>query len=78
MKGLPRNTLNACAIIQCFFFKKNIFSYLFLAALGLCCCSRAFSSRGEWGLLFIMIHMLLIAVTSLLQSRDSRRTGFSS
>ena len=29
------------------FFKKE--NYLFLAALGLCSCSRAFSSRGEQG-----------------------------
>ena len=28
-----------------FFFN---FVYLFLAALGLCCCARAFSSCGEW------------------------------
>ena len=38
---------------------------LFLAALGLRCCTRAFSSCGEWGLLFVAVHMLLIAVASL-------------
>ena len=27
------------------------FLFVFLAALGLCCCSRAFSSCSEWGLL---------------------------
>ena len=32
-----------------FIFKINLFIYLFLAALGLCCCARAFSSFGEWG-----------------------------
>ena len=31
-------------------FFKNLF-YLFLAALGLCCCARAFSSCSKWGLL---------------------------
>ena len=40
--------------------------YLFLAALGLCCYARAFSSRGEWGLLFIAVCGLLIAVVSLI------------
>ena len=37
---------------------------LFLAALGLCCCVRAFSS-GELGLLFVAVLRLLIAVASL-------------
>ena len=39
--------------------------YLFLATLGLCCCARAFSSCGKWGLLFVVVHGLLIAVASL-------------
>ena len=43
----------------------NLFTYLFLAALGLRCCTRAFSSCGEWGLLFIAERRLLIAVASL-------------
>ena len=41
------------------------FIYLSLAALGLHCCTRAFSSCGEWGLLFVAVHRLLIAVSSL-------------
>ena len=36
-----------------------------MAALGLRCCSRAFSSCGELGLLFIAVHRLLIEVSSL-------------
>ena len=43
----------------------NLFIYLFLAALGLCCCVRAFSSCSEPGLLVIELRGLLIAVTSL-------------
>ena len=39
--------------------------YLFLPALGLCCCARAFSSCGERGLLFVAVRGLLIAVASL-------------
>ena len=36
-----------------------------MAVLGLCCCSRAFSSCGERGLIFVVVHRLLIAVASL-------------
>ena len=36
------------------FFLINLFIYLFLAALGLRCCTRAFSSCGERGLLFVV------------------------
>ena len=38
---------------------------LFLAALGLRCCVRAFSSCGEQGLLFVVVRGLFIAVASL-------------
>ena len=48
----------------CWFFFLNLF-YLSLAALGLCCCVRAFSSCGERGLLFVGVHGLLIAAASL-------------
>ena len=47
---------------------KNLFIdfiYLFLAALGLPCCVRAFSSCGERGLLLVAVRGLLIAVASL-------------
>ena len=33
--------------------------------MGLHCCTRAFFSCGEWGLLFIAVHGLLIAMASL-------------
>ena len=45
-----------------FFFK---LINLFLTALGLRCCTQAFSSCGEQGLLFIAARRLLIAVASL-------------
>ena len=38
---------------------------VFLAVLGLRCCSWAFSSCSERGLLFVAVHRLLIAVASL-------------
>ena len=42
-----------------------LFIYLFLAALGLRCCVQVFSSCGEWGLLFVAVHGLLIVVAPL-------------
>ena len=48
------------------FLKKiYVFIYLFLAALGLCCCSWAFSSCGKRRLLFFVVRGLLMAVASL-------------
>ena len=41
----------------------------FLAALGFRCCTRAFSSCGEWGLLFVVVHGLLIVVASRCRAR---------
>ena len=46
------------------YFLKFIY-YLFLAVLGLCCCTWAFSSCGEWGLPFVVVRVLLIAMASL-------------
>ena len=51
-------------------FLKNTFIYLFiidlfLAVLGLRCCTWAFSSCGEQGLLFLVVPQLLIEVASL-------------
>ena len=48
-----------------FFFLIYLFNLFILAALGLFCCTRAFSSCGERGLLFVAVHGLLIAVASL-------------
>ena len=54
--------INATFSYFIIFFK---FIYLFLAVLGLHCCTWVFSSCGEWGLLFVAVHRLLIAVASL-------------
>ena len=45
--------------------KKDLILFIFLAALGLRCCVRVFSSCGERGLLFVVVHGLLIMVASL-------------
>ena len=42
-----------------------LFIYLFLAALGLRCCARAFSSGGERGLLLVAACGLFTAVAFL-------------
>ena len=48
-----------------FLYKFYLFIYLFLPALGLRCCVRAFSSCGERGQLLVVAHRLLIVVASL-------------
>ena len=52
-------------LFQFIFYKFIYFIYLVLAALGLRCCARAFSSCGEQGLLFVAVRGLLTAVASL-------------
>ena len=48
-----------------FLFKFINLIYLFLAALGLCCCTWVFSSCGGQVLLFVAVRGLLIVVASL-------------
>ena len=45
--------------------KKYFILFYFLAALGLRCCTQAFSSCGEQGLLLVVVRGLLIGVASL-------------
>ena len=54
--------------ITLFFLK---FTYLFLSALGLHCCTRAFSSCSERGVLFVAVRGLLTAVASLVAAPPS-------
>ena len=60
--GQGTKILHAAAVRQNFFL---FLFFLVLAVLGLRCCLWAFSSCGEWGLLFIAVRWLLIAVASL-------------
>ena len=62
LKGGEKGTFCYIYLITVKFFFKI---YLFLAALGLHCSVRAFSSCGEQGLLFVAVRRLLIAVASL-------------
>ena len=62
------DSVTICSLLQLhvlfLYFKKKLI-YLFLAALGLRCCARAFSSCGERGLLFVAVSGLLIVVACL-------------
>ena len=48
-----------------FFFLINLFIYLLLAALSLRCFAQAFSSCGEWRILFVVVRGPLISLASL-------------
>ena len=67
--GKRKGILHKGTSIRDSFFFYLFICCLFLAALGLLCCARAFSSCGEWGLLFIAVRGLLIAVASLAEYR---------
>ena len=43
--------------------------------LGLCCCTRASSSCGEWGILFVVVRGHLIAVASLVVEHGLQACG---
>ena len=60
------------------FFKIYSFIYLFLAVLGLRFCSRAFSSCGEWGSLFIAVHRPLTVAASLVAGHKLQTCRLSS
>ena len=59
------SSLEKCLFRAFAHFFKIYFIYLFLAAVGLRCCTQAFSSCGKRGLLFVAVRGLLIAVASL-------------
>ena len=58
-----------------FSFLKN---HLFMVVLGLHCCARAFSSLDEQGLLFAVVHGLLLQWFPLVKSTGTRHMGCSS
>ena len=45
------------------------FTCLFLAALGLCCCSRAFSGCRDQGLLFVAVRLLIVVASPVAEHR---------
>ena len=58
-------SLGTILLQELFFFSLINLFILFLAALGLHCCTQALSSCGEPGLLFVVLRGLLITVASL-------------
>ena len=58
---------SVCVSIHVSFLKLKIYiiTYLFLAVLGLPCCTGTFSSSSDQGLLFVAVRRLLISVASL-------------
>ena len=60
------------------FLNKFIYLFLFLAVLGLRCCTRAFSSCSKRGLLFVAVRRFLIVVASLVAEHRLQARGLSS
>ena len=56
----------------------SLFIYFLLTALGLRCCTQAFSSCGKQGLLFIVVCGFPVAVASLAAEHGLRHLDFSS
>ena len=67
-RGSPDLTLRKGGLSHSFFFFFN-FIYLFLAVLGLHCCTRAFSSCAEQGLLFVAVHRLIVVASLVAEHR---------
>ena len=60
--------------VECSFFLKYLFIYLFMAVLGLCFCAWAFSSCGERGPLFIAVRgPLTITASPVMEHRLQTR-----
>ena len=49
--------------------------YTYIDCTGLCCCRQAFSSCREWGLFFVAVCRLLIAVASLVAEHRLKVPG---
>ena len=68
MQASPTYSSQGLIQVLSFIMTQNIlFVCLFMATLGLGCCAWAFSSCGERGLLFVVVHGFLIAVSSLVE-----------
>ena len=68
--SFPVPVTQVICLLGFLFFLINLFIYLFLAALGVCCCAWAFSSCVERGLLFVVVRGLLIVVASLVVEHE--------
>ena len=57
---------------------KKVVKINFLAASGLHCCTKAFSSCGEWGLLFVVCGLLIEVASIVAGAQALGHLGFSS
>ena len=70
--------LSYFSLLDCQHVKGSSFSkflchlFYFLVVLGLCCYAWAFSTCGEWGVLYVEVPGLLIAVASPVVEHNSR------
>ena len=76
----PGQQLFRCLLHECTTVSGWVFCFLILfiyllAALGLRCCTWAFSSCGKWGLLFVAVCRLPIAVASLVAEHGLQARG---
>ena len=53
-----------------YFFLRFMYLFYFLTALGVSCCTKAFSCFSDQGPLFIAVHRLLIAVAAASAERS--------
>ena len=68
--SLPRTSLvSACSFHGVLFY--FLVNFLYMTALGLCCCKRVFSGCSKRVLFFIVVHRLLTAVASLTAEQAS-------
>ena len=52
-----------------------VYIYTYIGSTGLCCCRQAFSSCREWGLFFVTVCKLLIAMASLVAEHRLKVPG---
>ena len=71
-----RRVDNLCQITGLFFFK-DLFIYLFMAVLHLCCCEQPFSGCREEVYSLVSVRGLLFAVASLWGAQALGHVGFS-
>ena len=72
-QGKPKGSFNVPNLTYSSSFKNR--RLVSLAAVGLCCCVRAFSSGGEWGLFFAVVCSFSLQWLLLLQSMSSSHVG---
>ena len=71
-QGKPNGSFNVPNMTYSSFKNRRFVS---LAALGLCCCGRAFSSGGEWGLFLVVVRSFSLQWLLSLENTSSSHVG---